>query len=61
MYEYDAWSFFTNILDNPTAYGFTTGAQGQGNGSFPNLWYGNYHPGYDFDNLWAQDIARFIN
>ncbi|KAK7472011.1 hypothetical protein VKT23_000118 [Stygiomarasmius scandens] len=55
---WDSNAAFTQILNNPTAYGFKDATTyGSGNGIF---WGNNYHPSSAAHKLFAQDIAEVL-
>ncbi|OJJ63017.1 hypothetical protein ASPSYDRAFT_41714 [Aspergillus sydowii CBS 593.65] len=58
MRTYDAWSFFTEILDNPQQYGFVDSTCiGYEQGC---LWWDDFHSVSAFHNLLAADVGRFL-
>ncbi|PYH49047.1 SGNH/GDSL hydrolase family protein [Aspergillus saccharolyticus JOP 1030-1] len=52
---YDAWSFMTKILDDPTAYGFPDATCINDDGT-SCIWWNNYHPGMKYHLLQAEDM-----
>ncbi|KAJ6077672.1 uncharacterized protein N7446_000608 [Penicillium canescens] len=54
---YDSWSFFTEILNHPTGYGFDADTSCIGNGC---LWWDSYHPTSAVHSLLAQDLQQVI-
>ncbi|KAL4744094.1 hypothetical protein BDV11DRAFT_165783 [Aspergillus similis] len=58
MTTYDAWSFFTQILDSPQGYGFVDGmCIGARKGC---VWWDDFHPVSALHRLLAADIGRFL-
>jgi phospholipase/lecithinase/hemolysin len=56
MALYDAWSFMSDVLDNPKEFGFMN------NTCIGNecVWWDDYHPRSAFHQLLAADIERYI-
>ncbi|PYI13176.1 cellulose-binding GDSL lipase/acylhydrolase [Aspergillus violaceofuscus CBS 115571] len=54
---YDAWSFVTKILDDPTAYGFPDATCINDDG-VSCIWWNNYHPGMKYHLLQAEDMKK---
>nr|AFT91369.1 hypothetical protein [Aspergillus rugulosus] len=58
MATYDAWSFFTQILDSPQGYGFVDskciGARKR------CVWWDDFHPVSALHRLLAADIGKFL-
>ncbi|KAJ5747713.1 uncharacterized protein N7511_009409 [Penicillium nucicola] len=54
---YDSWSFFTEILDHPTDYGFCADTTCIGDGC---LWWDSYHPASAVHSLLALDLQNVI-
>ncbi|KAL5040939.1 hypothetical protein BDW71DRAFT_212625 [Aspergillus fruticulosus] len=58
MSIYDAWTFFTEILDNPQGYGFVDSTCiGAGKGC---VWWDDFHPVSALHRLLAADVERFL-
>ncbi|KAL4789289.1 GDSL lipase/esterase [Aspergillus venezuelensis] len=55
---YDAWSFFTEILDHPHSYGFDDSTS-MGDGK-RHIWWDDLHPTSAFHRLLARDVAGFL-
>ncbi|KAL4957082.1 hypothetical protein BDW69DRAFT_52370 [Aspergillus filifer] len=55
---YDAWSFFTEILDHPKSYGFQDSTS-MGNGK-KHIWWDDLHPTSALHRLLARDVAGFL-
>ncbi|RDW81579.1 SGNH/GDSL hydrolase family protein [Aspergillus mulundensis] len=53
---FDAWAFFTEILDAPQKYGFTDN-ECMGPGCF---WFDDFHPMSPVHQLLAADVSRFL-
>ncbi|PWY78524.1 cellulose-binding GDSL lipase/acylhydrolase [Aspergillus sclerotioniger CBS 115572] len=56
---YDAWSFMTKVLDDPTAYGFPDATCINDDGT-SCVWWNNYHPGMKYHALQAEDMKKFL-
>ncbi|KAL5001723.1 GDSL lipase/esterase [Aspergillus recurvatus] len=58
MSTYDAWSFFTEVLDNPQEYGFVDSTCiGASKGC---VWWDDFHPVSALHRLLAADVGRFL-
>ncbi|RAK71752.1 SGNH/GDSL hydrolase family protein [Aspergillus fijiensis CBS 313.89] len=56
---YDAWSFMTKVLDDPTAYGFPDATCINDDG-VSCVWWNNYHPGMKYHLLQAEDMKKYL-
>ncbi|KAL4936809.1 hypothetical protein BDV06DRAFT_204178 [Aspergillus oleicola] len=55
---YDAWSFFTEVLDHHKLYGFEDNTS-MGDGK-KHIWWDDFHPTSAFHRLLAKDVAGFL-
>ncbi|OOF96097.1 carbohydrate esterase family 16 protein [Aspergillus carbonarius ITEM 5010] len=56
---YDAWSFMSKVLNDPTAYGFPDATCINDDGT-SCVWWNNYHPGMKYHSLQAADMKKYL-
>ncbi|KAJ5602017.1 hypothetical protein N7510_011551 [Penicillium lagena] len=57
---YDSWSFMTNVLDHPHAYGYPNATCINDDG-ISCVWWNNYHPGQKYHKLQAADMKKYLH
>ena len=56
---YDSWSFMTDVLDNPTEYGFQDATCINEDG-VSCVWWNDYHPSSKYHQLQAEDMKAVL-